>query len=107
MAAFPPDAHTGLPRWIAAIVAVVVTLASIIVIVGVVALIILEQGIAFIENLPAILDAIEMWYHSLALPDSLRAGIDSILVSVGDNLSGLDQGSVVVGIVRGGRWPRR
>lgn len=89
----------GLARWVSAILAVVVTLIVLISIIGIVALIIIDQGIAFIENLPAILDEIDEWYESLSLPDWLRAGIDSIIVSIEDNLKAIDQGAAVAGLI--------
>ncbi|MEA2026443.1 MAG: AI-2E family transporter, partial [Chloroflexota bacterium] len=91
----------GLARWIAAILAVVVTMIVLISLIGITALIILDQGIAFIENLPAIIEELEEWYASLALPDWLRAGIDSILLTVEDNLRALDQGALVAGFIGG------
>ncbi len=91
----------GLARWVAAIVAVVLTIVVLISIIGIVALIIVNQGIAFIENLPAILVEIEAWYESLNLPDWVRAGIDAILLSVEDNLQHVDQGVVVAGVIGG------
>ncbi len=89
----------GLARWIAAILAVVATLIIMISLIGIVALIILDQGIAFIENLPAILEELEEWYALLALPDWLRAGIDSILLTIEDNLRAIDQGAAVAGLL--------
>jgi predicted PurR-regulated permease PerM len=91
----------GLARWVAAIVAVVVTIIAIIAIIGVVALIIVNQGIAFIEKLPAIMAELEGWYASLDLPDWLRAGLDSIMASIEDNLRAVDQGTIVAGFIGG------
>jgi predicted PurR-regulated permease PerM len=91
----------GLARWVAAIIAVVVTIVVIISIIGIVALIIVDQGISFIEKLPAIMEELAEWYESLDLPDWLRAGIDSIVGSIEDNLEALDQGAVIAGFVGG------
>jgi len=69
--------------------------------IGIIALIVVNQGLAFIENLPAILAEVEAWYESLDLPDWLRAGIDSIIGSVDDNLGAVDQGAIVAGFIGG------
>ena len=91
----------GLARWVAAILAVVATVILTIALIGIIALIIVDQGIAFIENLPAIMEELAEWYGSLALPDWLRAGIDSIVASVEENLQELDQGAIVAGVIGG------
>jgi predicted PurR-regulated permease PerM len=91
----------GLARWVAAIVAVVLTIVALISIIGIVALIIVDQGIAFIEKLPAIMTELEGWYASLDLPDWLRAGLDSIIASIEDNLRAVDQGTIVAGFIGG------
>lgn len=91
----------GLARWIAAILVVVATVIITVALIGIIALIIVDQGIAFVQKLPALLDELEAWYESLALPEWLRAGIDSIVVSVEDNLRALDQGAVVAGFIGG------
>jgi predicted PurR-regulated permease PerM len=91
----------GLARWIAAILSVVVTLVTVIGIGLAVVLIIVRQGLDFVRNLPEIMAEVESWYASLDLPTWLREGIDSMLVSVGHNLEGVDQGSVVAGFLGG------
>jgi predicted PurR-regulated permease PerM len=91
----------GLARWVAAILAVVVTVITIIVLLGAITLIVLDQGIGFIQNLPSMLASLEDWYLSLDLPEWIRAGIDSILVTVEDNVEQVDQGSIVAGAIGG------
>lgn len=91
----------GSPRWIAAILVVVAAVIASILLVGAIALVILDQGLAFIENLPSLLEELDDWYGSLPLPDWLRSGVDSILLAVEDNLRALDQGAVVAGILGG------
>jgi predicted PurR-regulated permease PerM len=91
----------GLARWISAILAVVTTLIVSVLLVGAIALIIVQQGLDFVATLPELLAELDDWYASLDLPDWLRAGIDSILLSVEDNLAALDQGIIVAGIIGG------
>lgn len=89
----------GLPRWIAAILTVVVTLATIIGIGLTIVVIVVEQGLAFIENLPTITQELEEWYASLALPDWLRSALDAIAASLSSSVDSMDEGSVTAGIL--------
>jgi predicted PurR-regulated permease PerM len=93
--------HLGMARSIAAIVVVLATLVLFIAVVGIVTVIVLDQGIAFIANLPTILHQLETWYESLVLPDWLRAGLDRVLLAIGANLRSLDQGTVIAGFAGG------
>ena len=89
----------GLPRWVAAILLVVVTLLAIILLLGAMALIVVEQGVDFVRRLPDMLDELAAWYESVDLPEWLRAGIDAIIASIEDNLQGVDQGVLVAGLI--------
>ena len=91
----------GLARWIAAILAVVATIMILVILITAYALIIVDQGVAFVQNLPSNLEELDEWYRSLDLPDWLRAGIDAILVSIGENLGSLDQGAILAGFIGG------
>ena len=93
--------HRGMARWVAALVVVITTVVLIIAVVGIATIIVLDQGIAFVANLPTILHELEVWYETLDLPDWLRVGLDRSLLAIGDNLRSLDQGTVVTGFVGG------
>ena len=89
----------GLPRWIAAILTVVTTLLLSILLLGAVAVILIEQGIAFLKGMPEYVAELDVWYQDLDLPEALRAGIDAILLSIEESLASLDQGEVVAGLI--------
>ena len=91
----------GLARWVSAILAVVVTIIVLLLLIGAVALVVVDQGIAFIEKLPSLLEELAEWYESVDLPEWLRAGLDSIIASIEENLQDLDQGSLIAGFVGG------
>ena len=91
----------GMRRWIAAIVTVVVTLLTMVVFLVVIASIVVDQGIQFVEQLPTYLDDLGRTYRELDLPDWLRSGTDTIIVSIQDNVRGIDQGAVVAGLIGG------
>lgn len=91
----------GMTRWIAALVVVIATVSLLIAVVGAVTVVLLDQGIAFVENLPTILHELERSYQALDLPAWLRSGVDRLLLAVGEDLHSLDQGTVVVGFVGG------
>jgi len=89
----------GMRRWVAAIVTVVVTLLGMVILLVVITDVVVNQGIQFVENLPAYLDDLGQTYRELDLPGWLRAGTDTIIVSVQDNVRGIDQGAVVAGLI--------
>ncbi len=91
----------GLPRWIAAILAVLGTLLVVFAIVGLVTLIVVNQGIAFINHLPAIIDDLKETYAAMSLPDWVRTTIDSIFSTIDERLQTIDQGAVVASVVGG------
>ena len=91
----------GLARWIAAILVVVATLIMLIGFGLFIAVIVLEQGLDYIEDLPVILAEMEAWYLSLDLPASLRADIDATLLAVEENLQAVDQAMVFTGLIGG------
>lgn len=80
---------------------VVLTVVISVALLGMVTLVIVDQGISFIQSLPAIFEELAAWYESLDLPDGLREGIDPMLASVEENLEALDQGAVIAGIIGG------
>ena len=91
----------GWPRWVAAIAAVVVTILGIVIFGLSILVIIVEQGIEFVRDLPTYLDDLGAWYEGLELPDWLRSSLDALVVAVQDNLASVDQEDVVVGLVGG------
>jgi predicted PurR-regulated permease PerM len=89
------------PRWLAAIAVVVVTVLGAIIILVTVIGVILQQGIAFVHNIPAYLDNLSTWYDSLDLPSNVRSSIDLVLASIQENLEAIEPASVIVGLVGG------
>ena len=89
----------GTPRWIAAILAVVTTLTLALLLLGAVVIILIEQGIAFVQGLPEFLEELGEWYEGLDLPEALRAGMDAIIESVQDNLAAVDEAQIVAGLI--------
>ena len=78
----------GWPRWVAAIAAVVVTILGLVILGITIIAILVEQGVAFVQNLPTYLDDLGVWYESLALPDELRAALDAAIATLQSNLAG-------------------
>jgi len=89
----------GWKRWVAAIVAVATTLLGALLGLALVIIVVVTQGVRLVEELPSILDQMGADYRAAVLPDWLRAGLDTIIASVQDNLAGLDQGAVVAGLI--------
>ena len=88
----------GWPRWGAAIAAVVVTTLGILILGTAILVILIQQGVAFLQNLPSYLDDLGAWYASLTLPDWLRSSIDAVIASINANLASLDQATIVTGL---------
>ena len=78
----------GWPRWVAAIAAVVVTILGIVILGVSIIAILVEQGIAFVQNLPTYLDDLGAWYQSLDLPDEVRSALDAAIVDHPDQSRG-------------------
>jgi predicted PurR-regulated permease PerM len=89
------------PRWLAAIAVVAVTVLGALIILITVVGVILQQGIAFVHDIPMYLDNLSTWYDSLDLPANVRSSIDMVLASIQDNLEAIDPASVIVGLVGG------
>jgi predicted PurR-regulated permease PerM len=89
----------GWPRWLAAIAVVAVTIFGALIVLFTVVIIIVEQGMAFMENLPTYLEDLSAWYESLDLPPELRSAIDAIIASAQDNAAAVDEATVASGII--------
>lgn len=89
----------GLARWVSAILVVVATVVLFVGLALVVALVIIDQGQDFIENLPVIRNELESWYLALDLPDWLRADIDGAIVAIEERLAEVDGTAVLTGFV--------
>jgi predicted PurR-regulated permease PerM len=88
----------GWPRWVAAIVCVAVTILGIIIFSATIVVILIEQGVEFVQALPSYLEDLGTWYAGLDLPSWLRSSIDAVIQSIQDNLSTLDQAAIVTGL---------
>jgi predicted PurR-regulated permease PerM len=91
----------GIPRWIAAILAVMTTLLTVLAMVAVVAFIIVNQGIAFLNHLPTIIDDLKETYAAMHLPDWVRTAVDSIVATIDERLQTLGQGAIVASVIGG------
>jgi predicted PurR-regulated permease PerM len=91
----------GWPRWAAAIATVAVTLFGLFVFAAAIVVILVQQGVAFMQALPTYLEDLGSWYASLELPDWLRATIDAVIASIEENSASVDQASIVTGLAGG------
>ena len=91
----------GMARWVASIVCVAATLAITLLLLGAIAVIILEQGVKFVENLPAYLDELGAGYRSMDLPEEVRSSADAAIATAQANLGGVDEGMLVAGVLSG------
>jgi predicted PurR-regulated permease PerM len=91
----------GWPRWVAAIAVVAVTVLGAVILVIAVVSVIISQGIAFLEQVPTYLDELGQAYQAADLPDWLRSALDDIAASIEADAAGVDEGTVVTGLLGG------
>jgi predicted PurR-regulated permease PerM len=91
----------GWPRWLAAMAVVAVTLLGTVILVVTVVVIIVEQGIEFVQNLPTYLEELGAWYQGLDLPDQLRSAIDAVIAAIQSNAATVEEAEVVSGLAGG------
>jgi predicted PurR-regulated permease PerM len=91
----------GWNRILASIVVVGAAVVTAIAVFVGVSLVLLNQGVKFLQNLPIYLEDLADWYVGLDLPDWLRVGMDALIVAIQTNLAEIDQASIIAGVVGG------
>jgi predicted PurR-regulated permease PerM len=89
----------GWPRWLAAMATVAVALLGVLLVGTLILVILVEQGVTFVQNLPTYLQELGTWYQGLDLPDQLRSAIDALTTSIQGNLAAVDPGVAVSGLI--------
>jgi predicted PurR-regulated permease PerM len=89
----------GWPRWLAAMATVGVAVLGTLILGVIILVILVEQGITFVQNIPAYLEELGAWYQGLDLPDQLRSTLDALITSIQGNLASIDPGALVSGLV--------
>jgi predicted PurR-regulated permease PerM len=92
-------ARRGWPRWLAAMATVGVALLGTLILGLTILVVLVEQGITFVQNLPSYLADLGTWYQGLDLPDQLRSAIDALVASVQSNLASIDPGAIISGLI--------
>jgi len=92
------DNH-GWPRTAAAGVVVLVNLIIVLLLLLGIAAILVNQGIPFLESLPAYVTQLQADVAASTLPDWLKTTLDSILTSLTNAFANVDVGSVVLGFI--------
>ena len=67
----------------------------------IVIIIVVEQGIAFMELLPTYLEDLGAWYASLDLSAAIRSAIDAIIASAQDDAAAVDEVTVASAFLGG------
>jgi predicted PurR-regulated permease PerM len=89
----------GVPRPISAIVGIVLVAVAVLVFLVIVFEAILEQGVKFVAQIPAIIDQFEAWYATAPLPEPLRAVLDGVVADLAEALAGFDWTAFILDIV--------
>jgi predicted PurR-regulated permease PerM len=80
------------------VVAVVTAITIVGLLIGTVILV--EQGVAFLQALPSYVEDIEELYQSLTLPAWLEQGIDAVAATVHNITASLDPGTLIIGFAQ-------
>ena len=91
----------GMGRTLASIVCVGGALVVTILLLGAIAIILVEQGVKFVEDLPVYLDELGATYRSLDLPAELRSNIDALVATAQQNAESIDEAALVAGAIGG------
>jgi len=91
----------GMARWLASLVCVAVTLIITLLLMGAIAVILVQQGVVFVENLPVYLDDLGARYRSLELPADVRGDADALIATAQSRAEDIDQGQLVAGVLGG------
>jgi predicted PurR-regulated permease PerM len=93
--------HRGMPRTIAAVVVVVVTLVIAVILILAGISILITQGEAFLQGLPALLDEIGEAFDQLELPQWLSESIAAVAQTIRSVIAETDWGAVIIGLAQG------
>lgn len=91
----------GMGRSLASILCVGGALAVTILLLGAIAVILIEQGVEFVQGLPTYLDELGATYRSLELPAELRSNLDALIATAQQNVESVDQTALVAGAIGG------
>ncbi|MGD8485581.1 MAG: AI-2E family transporter, partial [Chloroflexota bacterium] len=91
----------GIGRTLASILCVGGALVVTILLLGAIAIILVEQGVKFVEDLPVYLDELGATYRSLDLPAELRSEIDALIATAEQNVESIDEAALVAGAIGG------
>jgi predicted PurR-regulated permease PerM len=90
----------GMGRVAASILVVAIVTAIIVVGLLIGTVILVEQGIAFLQALPGYIEDIEELYQSLTLPTWLEEGINAVATTIGSVTSNIDVGTLIIGFAQ-------
>ena len=91
----------GLNRVLGSILVVAVTVIITLIIVVGGMIILVNQGVEFVHNLPTYLQSLSDTYQSLQLPSWLSSAIDTAVTQIKDATASLDEGTIALGLIQG------
>jgi predicted PurR-regulated permease PerM len=96
----------GVPRALGALLSIAVLGLAVLLFASIVVVAILEQGAAFVKEIPTFLDQLTRWYTTADLPDNVRSVLDGFFLGIADwartfNVAGfvLDVAKALFGLV--------
>jgi len=91
----------GMPRFLAALIVVAFLVIATIAILLLVAFVVIEQGTAFVANLPTYIAQIRAGISALQLPSWMETAIDSTGSAVAGGTSAIDPAAIATGLLQG------
>ena len=90
----------GMGRGLAAILVVFGSIATAVLLLAIGALILLDQGVAFLDALPGLVAQIQADYERLVAPGPIRDLVSAVVERVHDAIAGTDWPTVAIGVIQ-------
>jgi predicted PurR-regulated permease PerM len=92
-------ARWGVPRALAAIIGIALVIVIVIAFLLIVFRAIVEQGIAFVSQIPDWVDSFVGWYETANLAPEVRAVLDQVIADVAEAIAAIDYAAIILGFV--------
>lgn len=94
-------ARRGVPRALAAVLGIAVVAIVVALFLVIVFRAVIEQGIAFVEQIPGAVDTFSDWYASADLAPEVRAVLDQLVADLAAAIAAIDYVGIIMGLVAG------
>jgi predicted PurR-regulated permease PerM len=92
-------ARHRIPRAIGTLLMMAVLVVGLLVVAEVTFRAIIEQGTAFVKQIPTYIESLTAWYRGLALPEGVRSAVDALIGQIREGIAAIDLGAILSGLV--------